>query len=169
VSRAGTGTAGAAPVDDRSNGVAPAATGPASATTVVKADQRVVRREYQAAYELLSPQQRRYPEAIKGFTAFLQKYPGDTLAPNAQYWLGEAYYVSQDNPKALAAFEQLVSRYPKSTKVPGALYKMGRIQHVMGQKAAARKNLQRVIREYPGSPAVGLARQRLELLQRESR
>ncbi len=159
---AGDAATAAAPVDDRSNA-------PSSAVNAASVDPQMVRREYQAAYDMLSPQQRRYPDAIKAFTAFLQKYPQDALAPNAQYWLGEAYYVSADNTRALAAFEQLVSLYPESTKVPGALYKIGRIQHVMGQTAAARKSLQRVIQEYPGSPAVGLARQRLELIQRESR
>ena len=125
-----------------------------------------VRAEYQAAYSLLSPQTRRYDEAITQFKAFLAKYPNHGLAANARYWLGEAYYVSQDNPAALKAFEALVATNPDSPKVPGALYKVGRIQHVQGDNAAARTTLQGVIDKYPAAPAAGLARQYLQQVPR---
>jgi len=125
-------------------------------------DRSKIEAEYQAAYDLLSPQQRRYQEAAKAFVAFLKKYPDDELAPNAQYWLGEAHYVSQHNAEALQAFEVVVSRYPDSTKAPGALFKVGRLQQAAGNKDAARASYEKVLKDYPESPAAGLARQRLE-------
>lgn len=134
--------------------------------TVVNRDRAQVTAEYQAAYALLSPQQKRYAEAAKAFEAFLQKYPDDELAPNAQYWLGEAHYVSQNNPAAQQAFEVVVSRYPDSNKAPGALFKIGRLQQAGGDAAAARSSYQRVLDDYPDSPAAGLARQRLDQLGR---
>ena len=66
--------------------------------------------DYKAAYALLSPSQKRYDDAAKAFTAFLERYPGSTLAANAQYWLAEAYYVSQKNDQALEAFTQVVEQ-----------------------------------------------------------
>lgn len=127
-------------------------------------DRSEIQAEYQAAYALLSPQQKRYDESAKAFAAFLQKYPQDALAPNAQYWLGEAYYVSANNKAALAAFEGVVSQYPGSTKAPGALFKIGRLHQAAGDAESARAAYQRVLKDYPNSPAVGLARQRLKQL-----
>lgn len=122
--------------------------------------------DYDAAYALLSPAQRRYKEAIQAFSGFLQKYPNSKLAGNAQYWLGEAHYVSQNNKAALRAFDKVVNDYPQSAKVPGALYKIGRIHQVKGDLQAARASLQRIVQDYPNSSAAGLARERLLELNR---
>ena len=144
----------------------PAATREPATAMVANRDRATVTAEYQAAYALLSPQQKRYAEAAKAFEAFLQKYPGDELAPNAQYWLGEAHYVSQNNAAAQQAFEVVVSQYPDSNKAPGALFKIGRLQQAAGNSAAARGSYQRVLDDYPDAPAAGLARQRLDQLGR---
>ena len=153
----GTGTAPAeAPVvDDR----------PPAAPLVASGNRAKIKAEYQAAYDLLGPQNRRYDDAARAFAKFLKKYPNDPLAPNAQYWLGEANYVSQHNAEALQAFELVVSRFPDSTKAPGALFKIGRLQQAAGNKSAARASFERVLTDYPESPAAGLARQRLEQLR----
>ncbi|HET9019357.1 MAG TPA: YbgF trimerization domain-containing protein, partial [Acetobacteraceae bacterium] len=37
-----------------------------------------------------------YSVAISGFQGFLKQYPASPLAPNAEYWLGQAHYVNQD-------------------------------------------------------------------------
>jgi len=138
------------------------ATTPPQAT----ADRSQVQAEYQAAYELLSPQQKRYKEAAVAFAAFVDKYPQDELTPNAQYWLGEAHYVSQNNAAAMQAFEQVVARFPDSTKAPGALYKIGRLHEAAGQKGEARTSYRKVLDDYPNSPAAGLARRQLDKLGR---
>jgi tol-pal system protein YbgF len=135
-----------------------------SAAPVSSGNRSKVQAEYQAAYDLLSPQQRRYDDAAKAFAQFLKKYPNDPLAPNAQYWLGEANYVSQHNAEAQEAFELVVSRYPDSTKAPGALFKIGRLQQAAGKTSAAQASYEKVLKDYPDSPAAGLARQRLDLL-----
>lgn len=125
-----------------------------------------VRAEYQAAYALLGPQVRRYEDAAKAFGDFVRKYPQSSLAANAQYWLGESYYVSQKNTEALTAFDKLVKDYPDSAKMPGALYKIGRIYASKGDKAKAGEALNRVVKEYPDSPAASLARDELNRLQK---
>ena len=38
----------------------------------------------------------KYKEAAGAFAAFVQKYPDSSLAPNAQYWLGNAWYAQRD-------------------------------------------------------------------------
>lgn len=150
----------AAPVID----APPPATAAAAVQSVSPADPAQVAAEYQAAYDLLSPQQKRYDEAAQAFAAFVARYPDDALTPNAQYWLGEAHYVSQRNAEALAAFQAVVERFPTSNKAPGALFKIGRLQQARGDSQAARASYARVVKDYPDSPAAGLARQRLDLL-----
>jgi tol-pal system protein YbgF len=125
--------------------------------------------EYQAAYDLLRPEQRRYDEAIQAFRAFLQNYPNGKLADNAQYWLAEASYVTQDNAVALAEFQKVVDNYPDSTKVPGSLLKIGYLQHASGQIDAARQTLSKVVDDYPTTSAASMARQRLQRIDREAR
>jgi tol-pal system protein YbgF len=137
---------------------------PADPVRATAADRAQIQAEYQAAYDLLSPQQKRYREAATAFAAFVVKYPHDELTPNAQYWLGEAHYVSQQNDQALEAFEKVVNRYPESTKAPGALFKIGRLQQAAGNPQAARASYQKVLTDYPNAPAAGLARQRLQQL-----
>ncbi len=127
-------------------------------------DRKQIVAEYKEAYALLSPQQKRYDEAARAFAAFVKKYPQDSLTSNAQYWLGEAHYVSQRNKEALKAFERVVSRHPNSSKVPGALFKIGRLQQAAGKQEAARSSYQKVVDEYPSSSAAGLARQKLKQL-----
>lgn len=125
-------------------------------------DRAKIEAAYAAAYDLLSPDQRKYDEAAKAFIAFLQNYPNDALSANAQYWLGEAYYVSQKNAEALQAFEVVMAKYPSSPKAPGALFKIGRLQQAAGNRDAARSSFQKVVSDYPNSSAAGLARQHLD-------
>lgn len=144
---------------------APAATGQAMAQPIPAGDPAKEQATYNAAYDLLRPEQRRYSEAITAFNQFLQQYPNSDLADNAQYWLAEAYYVTQDNPSALAEFQELTVKYPESPKVPGALLKIGYIMDASGQRAEARKHLQQIVDKYPSSPAAGMAKQRLNTMR----
>jgi len=132
---------------------------PAAAPNVV--DPTTIKAAYDAAYQMISPSQRRYADAISAFNDFLVKYPESDLASNAQYWLAEAHYVSQQNAEALAAFNKVISSYPNSSKVPGALYKIGRLEYVAGNKDAAKVSLERLTKEFPQSAATGLAKQLL--------
>jgi tol-pal system protein YbgF len=86
------------------------------------------------------------------------------LTPNAKYWLGEAYYVSQKNQSALKAFETVVADHPDSNKAPGSLFKIGRLNEAAGDRTAARSAYQRIINDYPNAPAAGLSRKRLQQL-----
>ncbi|WP_456379948.1 tol-pal system protein YbgF [Thiolapillus sp.] len=118
--------------------------------------------DYNAAYGWLHPSKRRYKDAIAGFKAFLVKYPQSDLADNALYWLGESYYVTQDNKSALASFDRLLKEFPSSDKVPGALLKKGYILDAMGKREAARKMLQQVLDKYPSSSVARMAQARLK-------
>lgn len=124
---------------------------------------------YDAAYDLLRPEQRRYPEAISAFNEFLAKYPNGDLAANARYWLAEAYYVTNQNEQALAAFRTVVEKDPQSPKARGAWLKIGYLLHALAKRDEARQVLEQVIKDYPASAEAGMARQRLDRIASERR
>lgn len=132
------------------------------------ADPGQIKKDYEQAYALLQPGQRRYQEAIRAFNAFLQKYPTNDYTDNALYWLGEAYYVSQNNTSALAAFDQLLQQFPNSRKAPGAMLKKGYILDALGQREQAVQVLKQVIQRYPDSSVANMARARLKHMKKKS-
>ena len=120
---------------------------------------------YQAAFNLLKDGQ--YDRAIAAFQKFIAAYPDSSLADNAQYWLGEAYYVNKAYPEALSAFQRVVDKYPQSRKLPDALLKIGYCRYEMKQVDSAREVLTQVASRYPDTPAGRLAQQRLEKMAAE--
>jgi tol-pal system protein YbgF len=107
----------------------------------------------------------RYPQAIHNFRRFLQVNPASPLAGEAQYWLGESYYVVRDYDAARESFIDLGLRYPNSERLPDALLKLGYIYEMLGDISRAQEVLQKLLQVYPDTQAAGLARQRLLLLR----
>lgn len=123
------------------------------------------RDNYQAAFELLKDQ--RYDDAAMAFRQFLASYPDSPLAANAQYWLAESYYVTQNFEEALRQFETVIENYPRSQKVPDALLKLGYVNHELERWDQARAALSRVQREFSDTTAARLAEQRLSRMADE--
>ena len=73
-----------------------------------------------------------YAVAITGFKEFLATYPQSSLADNAQYWLGESYYVTRDYDRGRARFAR-ARAWPDSRKAPDALLKLGYTQYEQKQ------------------------------------
>lgn len=110
-----------------------------------------------------------YAQAIEVLRGFTTDYPASGLLDNAQYWLGEAYYVTRDYDKAAAAFKSVGERWPESRKLPDALLKLGYTQYEQKQARAARATLQQVLTRFPDSEAAKLAQERLARIGAESR
>ncbi|MGA9165207.1 MAG: tol-pal system protein YbgF [Thiobacillus sp.] len=118
---------------------------------------------YEAALKLF--RDGNYAGAIAGFKTFLKTYPASALAPNAQYWVGYAYYSMKDYKSALAHQQKLVAAYPGSTKVPDALLNIATNQIALNKLADARKTLEELVAKYPGTPAAAQASRRLSALK----
>ena len=103
-----------------------------------------------------------YAGAITRFRDFLRAYAQSQLAGNAQYWLGEAYYVTHDYDNAAASFRAVGEQYPQSPKVPDALLKLGLTQIDQKKLTDARTTLKQVVQRYPGTDAAKLAASRLQ-------
>ena len=126
--------------------------------------------EEQAAYDDAFNQlkQSRYEESVAAFRQLLVAYPYGALADDAQYWIGEAMYVTREFPRALSAFQAVVERYPESPRVAEAMLKLGYIQYEVGQKEDARRTLTEVVTRFPGSRVAISAQTRLRKLQDET-
>jgi tol-pal system protein YbgF len=109
----------------------------------------------------------RYADSADQFRAFLDQYPASDLAGNAQYWLGESYYVTKNYDLALETFNQLTDRYPDSPKVPDALLKMGYTHYELKQWKQAEVTLTGVTQQYPGTTVARLAESRLRSMRME--
>jgi tol-pal system protein YbgF len=122
---------------------------------------------YGAAFDSLKAGD--YVASARGFHAFLEAYPNATLAPNAWYWLGESYYVTQNYPLAAQSFDTLLTHFPESNKAPDALLKLGYAQLEMGRRAEGERTLRDVMARYPGGDVARLAESRLRALEFEPR
>ena len=102
--------------------------------------------------------------AIQGFESFLKTFPKSDLTDDAQYYIGETYYMSGRFPDALVAYNAVVERYPSSNTLPDTSYKRGMAQKALGQTAQAKESLSFVVKTYPSSDAAFLAKQALDQL-----
>lgn len=121
------------------------------------------RNAYSAAFETLKAG--RYADAARMFQAFLDRHPAGTYAPNAMYWLGESYYVTQNYALAQEQFQGLLDRYPTHDKAAGALLKVGLCQQGLRQLDAAEASYNQVLGRYPGTEAARVADDRLRAIQ----
>jgi tol-pal system protein YbgF len=121
------------------------------------------RAAYNAAFDALKAG--RYVDSARLFQGFLGAFPNGSYAPNAYYWLGESYYVTQNYALALEEFQALLDRYPTHDKAPGALLKVGLAQYGLRQLDAAEATLAQVIKRYPASDAARTADDRLRAIQ----
>lgn len=125
------------------------------------------RRMYESAFDALK--EGRYAEAARRFQGFLNSYPNGEFAPNAHYWLGESYYVTQNYQIALDAFRRLLNEFPDSAKAPDALLKVGYCYYELRQWSQAEATLNEVVQKYPDSTVSRLAQGRLRALRLENR
>jgi len=82
-----------------------------------------VEEQYERAYSLL--RRGRMEDAEAAFQGFVERNGDHDLAANAQYWLGETFYVRENYPRAAQAFLSAYQDYPDSNKAADSLLKLG--------------------------------------------
>ena len=132
------------------------------AAPVSAADEKAA---YDQAFQALK--ELRYADAAEDFQSFLDQYPNSEYADNAQYWLGESYYVTRNYDIALTAFESLLNQFPESPKAPDALLKIGYTHYELEQWESARAALTQVQENYPDTTLSRLAENRLRSMRME--
>lgn len=107
--------------------------------------------QYDYAFSLL--RRGAFEQAETAFTSFLDQHPQHALAGNAQYWLGETFYVRQMYPRAAQAFLNGFEKYGDSAKSPDNLLKLGITLGALGQTQEACDALQELDRRFPDAEA----------------
>lgn len=148
---------------------APSASAPKDRAPAVYGDKGALARNadersaYDAAFNALKAGD--YVQSSRLFQQFIETYPEGAYTPNALYWLGESYYVTQNYPLAQVQFQSLLDRYPTHDKAPGAMLKVGLSQYGQKQIEAAERTLAEVSTKYPGTDAARTASDRLNAIQ----
>ena len=163
----GAGVEGTVPGGASGTGPAPGDSGAAGAGTTGAPSLPVGQESdaYEKAFSFLKDG--RYQQAIQAFQVFLKQYPQGNFADNAQYWLGEARYVTRDYMGAAEEFTKVLEQYPNSSKAADAQLKVGFSYYELGQLQQAQKALQKTIDQYPDSTAARLAQKRLQQMKLE--
>jgi len=94
-----------------------------------------------------------YGAAESAFRKLIAAYPNDPLAGNAQYWIGESYYVRGRYKSAADAFLKGYKKYKSSDKAPDTLLKLGMSLAELGQKEAACSTFGELAKKFPQAPA----------------
>lgn len=123
-------------------------------------------KEIEAAYErglklVLADKPGPGRDALK---EFLARYPDNSLAPNALYWIGETWYAQKDYTQAILTFKDVTQKYPRHPKASAALYKSALSYEATGDKTNAVFYLKALLDEYPRSEEAAPARARLKAL-----
>ena len=134
----------------------------APASTVTQSEEKAA---YQAAFDTLK--EGRYRQAKIELKTFLGKYPNSSYAGNAQYWLGEAHYVTRNFDEGIAEFQKVLSSYPNSNKVPDAMLKLGYTFYELKRFDEAKAVLGELRERFPAATAARLATQRLDRIRKE--
>lgn len=121
----GEGTLGSVPADGASS----------TATAASVLPNGTPQTQYDFAIDLMKRGQ--YDQARLAFQEFLQLHPKDTLAGNAQYWLGETFYAQNNYKQAGDAFLTGYTTYASSSKAPDSLLKLGMSLAALGNSDAA--------------------------------
>lgn len=103
-----------------------------------------------------------FAAAESALRGFLQSFPQDALAGNAQYWLGETLYVRKMFEPASVEFLASYKNYPKSPKAPDSLLKLGLSLANLQKTAQACASFAQLHKQFPKAEAALIARAKAE-------
>lgn len=93
--------------------------------------------------------QRDYASAEQTFRDFLQRFPSDRLAPDANYWLGESLFNRRQYQDAAEAYLVVTTKYETASRAPDSLLRLGQSLAAIRQKEMACASFAEVGRKYP--------------------
>jgi tol-pal system protein YbgF len=164
---AGTATSGAqqTPSVEPSSGQATTTTQTTTPPVTPSVTQSEEKAAYQAAFDTLK--EGRYKKAKAELKSFLDRFPNSSYAGNAQYWLGEAHYVTRNFEQGIVEFQKVMNNYPGSSKMPDAMLKLGYTYYELKQFEKAKAILQDLRTRFPQATAARLATKRLDRIRKE--
>lgn len=116
-----------------------------------------------------SLEHKRCVEAVEKFQRLVNNFPGSPRVPDAQYYLAEAYFCSEDYVNAVFEYQRLLDTYPSSEwldeaqfKIAESYFKQVRRPELDQKETREALNYFRFfIEDNPGSPLVEVAQERV--------
>jgi tol-pal system protein YbgF len=105
------------------------------------------KQQYDYAFDFLKRND--YVRGEAALREFLKRHPKDALAGNAQYWLGETFYVRGNYQQAAVEFMAGYQTFPKNAKSPDSLFKLGLSLEKLNQNEGACTAFGRITKDYP--------------------
>ena len=143
--------------------------------TVEQTQQRIVDRVAPTMPEdketLWKEAQRRLAEgqredARRFLRSFIQRFPDDARAPQAQLQVGLSFVQELKHSNAAAEFSNLIQRFPRSPEVPEAMWQLAEAFMVLKFYGDAKAMYQDLAKRYPKSPRATQVKARLRDVQR---
>lgn len=102
---------------------------------------------YESAYALLKTGN--YDQAEQAFLKFMTDYPTSSYLGNANYWLGESYYVRGQYAEAAGLFADGFTKYKDNLKAPDSMLKLGLTMKQLDKKPEACTAFKGLSDEFP--------------------
>jgi tol-pal system protein YbgF len=119
--------------------------------------------QYRRAIDLVQSK-KNYLEGRKLLQQFVDQNPKHSLAVNASYWIGEAYFGEKKYENAILQFQDVIQKYGDHPKVAAALLKQGVTFQTLGDKQSAKAILQKLVNSFPLSDEAKTAKEQLKKL-----
>ena len=117
---------------------------------------------YKLAYTAFKAKE--YERARFLFRSYLERYPEDQKADNAQYWIGASYLVENRPASALSELRKVIQEHRKGDAVDEALLDMAEAFYRLGACTDAKKTLRALIRSRAKSPLAPKAKEKLKAI-----
>jgi tol-pal system protein YbgF len=95
--------------------------------------------------------QKDFASAEQTFRDFLERFPSDRLAPDANYWLGESLFNRRQYQEAAEVYLVVTTKYETASRAPDSLLRLGQSLAAIRQKEMACASFAEVARKYPRS------------------
>ena len=114
---------------------------------------------YESAFKAFK--EKKYKDARETFSSFIKKFPKDSLAGNAHFWIGESFYAEKDYENAILSYESVIKGFPQNVKIPTAFYKQGLSFMELGDKKTAKVIFEKLIEKFPDSSDAAQAKKKM--------
>lgn len=111
----------------------------------------------------------RFDDARRYLRAFVESFPGDKRAAQAQLMLGESYYRQDKFAAAIGEYQKVIDRHPRSPLLEDAMYRIGLSFFELKYCSDARTFLSEVLKRYPRSRNAAAIRSKLSDIERNQR
>jgi TolA-binding protein len=108
-------------------------------------------------------------DARRFLRSFIQRFPDDARAPQAQLQIGMSFIQELKHSNAVAEFSNLIQRFSRSPEVPEAMWQLAESFVVLKFCGDAKAMYQDLAKRYPKSPRAQQTKDRLHNLQKIAR